>query len=74
MYLIFVLLILGFGSTHLCTVDRDSVHYDCGCIITENGELVLYSSNEHNNQLNVPAIYTVYFSTFGAMVSYNSIN
>ncbi|CAF1381958.1 unnamed protein product [Rotaria sordida] len=57
----------GFGSTCQSVVERSSVHYDCGCIITEDGELVQYTNNEPNSQLNVPAIYAVYFSTFGAM-------
>lgn len=44
------------------------VHYDCGCIINENGELIQFEGNENSN-LNVPEIYVVYFSTFGALVN-----
>ncbi|CAF1064818.1 unnamed protein product [Adineta steineri] len=57
----------GFGSTRQSTVQSFSVHYDCGCIISVNGELSQFTDNHQQNQLNVPAIYAVYFSTFGAM-------
>lgn len=67
---IYVLFVLGFGSTRQSAVQRTSVHYDCGCIITEDGALIQYGENEDENQLNVPAVYAVYFSTFGAMVSH----
>lgn len=67
---IYILFLLGFGSTRQSTVQRTSVHYDCGCIITENGELIEFFENEDGNRLNVPAIYAVYFSTFGAIVSH----
>ena len=60
---------VGFGSTRRSTVQRNSVHYDCGYIITENGELIQFTTEECFRTLNVPTIYAVYFSTFGAMVS-----
>jgi hypothetical protein len=44
------------------------VHYDCGCVIDEKGELLQFSGRP--GSLNVPGIYVAYFSTFGAMVSY----
>ncbi|UJR16744.1 hypothetical protein I4U23_003644 [Adineta vaga] len=57
----------GFGSTHQAPVDRFAIHYDCGCIISVTGELTQYIGNDHDNQLKVPAVYAVYFSTFGAL-------
>lgn len=44
------------------------MHYDCGCIITEKGELRQYDE-VHPDALTVPAVYVAYFSTFGALVS-----
>ncbi|CAF4536838.1 unnamed protein product, partial [Rotaria sp. Silwood2] len=58
----------GFGSTARTIIRHDSVHYDCGCIISETGELYRFSTREINeNSLNVPAVYVAYFATFGAL-------
>ncbi|UJR29383.1 hypothetical protein I4U23_010595 [Adineta vaga] len=56
----------GFGSTAHQTIEQHGVHYDCGCIITQNGDL-MHFGQRHANALNVPAIYVAYFATFGAM-------
>jgi hypothetical protein len=49
-------------------IQENGVHYDCGCIISENGDLVLCRGREQDSVLNVPAVYVAYFSTFGALV------
>ena len=65
---------LGFGSTSKHIIDEHAVHYDCGCILSEKGELLRYSKTGQASGLNVPAVYTAYFSTFGALVSRFSIS
>ncbi|CAF4204447.1 unnamed protein product [Rotaria sp. Silwood2] len=57
----------GFGSTSRHTIQSHSVHYDCGCIISQNGDLLQFSNRGYESALNVPAIYVVFFSTFGAL-------
>ncbi len=47
----------------------NGVHYDCGCVLTQNGDLMQFSGNAVINSLNVPAVYVAFFSTFGAFVS-----
>ncbi|CAF4331676.1 unnamed protein product, partial [Rotaria sp. Silwood2] len=64
MYLLFI---LGFGSTRSSTIERSHVHYDCGCIITESGDVLNFSSHGSSNTMSVPMAYTIYFSTFGAL-------
>ncbi|CAF3815136.1 unnamed protein product, partial [Rotaria magnacalcarata] len=54
----------GFGSTATSPIQRNGVHYDCGCVINERGEL---EQLHGGNQLNVPAVYVVFFATYGAM-------
>ncbi|CAF3824124.1 unnamed protein product, partial [Rotaria sp. Silwood1] len=54
----------GFGSTAYDSIQSDGVHYDCGCIISETGALVPFSTG---SALSVPAVYIAYFATFGAM-------
>lgn len=66
MTVLFVL--LGFGSSTLHKIQHNGVHYDCGCIISQNGELMRYQNRWEISDLNVPAVYVVYFSTFGALV------
>ncbi|CAF1212894.1 unnamed protein product [Rotaria sp. Silwood1] len=57
----------GFGSTATRPIRRNGIHYDCGCVISEKGELQqLYGGNE----LSVPAVYIAFFATFGAMAWY----
>jgi hypothetical protein len=51
-------------------IQANGVHYDCGCIISQNGDLIQFSNREDVCALNVPAIYVAYFSTFGALVSF----
>jgi len=58
--------VIGFGSTAIYPIQRKYVHYDCGCVISENGELV---HTFGTNALSIPAVYIAYFATFGAMVS-----
>jgi hypothetical protein len=58
----------GFGSTYPWKIEANGIHYDCGCIISEDGDLLLSYSREHYSVLNVPAVYVAYFSTFGAIV------
>ncbi|CAF4284100.1 unnamed protein product, partial [Rotaria sordida] len=55
---------IGFGSTANSPIRRTGVHYDCGCIISETGALIPFSTG---SILNVPSVYIVYFATFGAM-------
>ncbi|CAF1548130.1 unnamed protein product [Didymodactylos carnosus] len=57
----------GFGSTTQQIITTNGVHYDCGCVISMNGDLMRYSTKVTATSLNVPAVYPVYFSTFGAM-------
>lgn len=65
--------ILGFGSLRSEKVS-ESVHYDCGCMLTETGTLVLPNNiRSPGSILNVPAVYVAYFATFGAMVSLNDL-
>jgi len=62
--------ILGFGSTRHEIIQTVGVHYDCGCLFSENGDLIQFLSNKGNGSaLNVPSVYVAYFSTFGALVS-----
>ncbi|CAF2853244.1 unnamed protein product [Rotaria sp. Silwood2] len=56
----------GFGSTAHQIIQSNGVHYDCGCIITQNGDLMQFERT-HTSALNVPAVYVAYFSTFGAL-------
>ncbi|CAF0874792.1 unnamed protein product [Didymodactylos carnosus] len=55
----------GFGTTAHAPIEEHGVHYDCGCIIDEKGDLLQFSGGA--SPLNVPGIYVTYFSTFGAM-------
>ncbi|CAF0904066.1 unnamed protein product [Adineta ricciae] len=64
----------GFGSTSSSPILSGGVHYDCGCIISENGELVRFDNSGHTSMLSVPAVYVAYFSTFGAMAWYLLLN
>ncbi|CAF4081752.1 unnamed protein product, partial [Rotaria sordida] len=57
----------GFGTTAQQPIEELGVHYDCGCVIDEKGELLQFSGR--SGPLNVPGIYVAYFSTFGAMVN-----
>ncbi|CAF1222260.1 unnamed protein product [Adineta steineri] len=57
----------GFGSTSINIIQGNGVHYDCGCIISQNGDLIRYANRGNESALNVPAVYVVYFSTFGAL-------
>jgi hypothetical protein len=50
----------------------DGVHYDCGCVLTGNGNLQRFAAKTNAATLDVPAIYVAYFSTFGAMVRFSS--
>ncbi|CAF4026337.1 unnamed protein product, partial [Rotaria sordida] len=57
-----------FGSTTRTIIKHNGVHYDCGCIISETGELYRFSNRGINeNALNIPAVYVAYFATFGAL-------
>ncbi|CAF3818218.1 unnamed protein product [Rotaria sp. Silwood1] len=57
----------GFGTTAQQPIEEHGVHYDCGCVIDEKGELLQFSGKP--GPLNIPGIYVAYFSTFGAMVN-----
>ncbi|CAM4842781.1 unnamed protein product [Rotaria magnacalcarata] len=57
----------GFGSVYPSLIQADGVHYDCGCIISENGNLEHFFGGEYDPILNVPAVYVAYFATFGAL-------
>ena len=61
---------LGFGSTARALIQAHGVHYDCGCIISQNGDLLQFLHRTNYCPLNVPAVYVAYFSTFGALVSF----
>ncbi len=65
---IFILFLTsGFGSTARQPIQTNGVHYDCGCIISQNGDLMQFE-RVNPSVLNVPAVYVAYFSTFGALV------
>ena len=65
--------VTGFGSTRHEIIQSNGVHYDCGCILSQNGDLMHFPSNRGNGSvLNVPAVYVAFFATFGAMVSFFS--
>jgi len=67
---IFILFLTsGFGSTARQPIQTNGVHYDCGCIISQNGDLMQFE-RVNPSVLNVPAVYIAYFSTFGALVSF----
>ncbi|CAF4682522.1 unnamed protein product, partial [Rotaria sp. Silwood2] len=54
----------GFASTATSPIQRNGVHYDCGCVLSEKGELErLYGGSEFT----IPAVYIAFFATFGAM-------
>ncbi|CAF4496828.1 unnamed protein product [Rotaria sp. Silwood2] len=57
----------GFGSTSQITIQANGVHYDCGCILSQNGDLLQFANRANENPLNIPAVYVAYFSTFGAL-------
>jgi hypothetical protein len=59
--------LLGFGTTAQQTIEEHGVHYDCGCVLNENGDLLPFPGSA--SSLNVPGVYVAYFSTFGAMVN-----
>jgi hypothetical protein len=51
-------------------IQTTGVHYDCGCLLTENGDLIQFPSTKGSaSALNIPAVYVAFFSTFGALVS-----
>ncbi|CAF4418960.1 unnamed protein product, partial [Rotaria sp. Silwood2] len=56
-----------FGSTSQYIIQEQGVHYDCGCIISQNGDLLQFLHAEGANGLSVPSVYVAYFSTFGAL-------
>jgi hypothetical protein len=49
------------------------VHYDCGCVLTGNGDLSRFDGQVNATAIAVPAVYVAYFSTFGAMVRFSSL-
>ncbi|CAF1142456.1 unnamed protein product, partial [Adineta ricciae] len=58
----------GFGSTRHEIILANGVHYDCGCLLTEQGELIHFASGGRNGSpFSVPAVYIAYFATYGAM-------
>ncbi|CAF4442972.1 unnamed protein product, partial [Adineta steineri] len=66
-----------FGTTAQQPIEEHGVHYDCGCVIDEKGELLQFSGKP--SLLNVPGTYVAYFSTYGAMAWHlllyeNSVN
>jgi hypothetical protein len=64
------ILLLGFGSTRHEIIQANGVHYDCGCILTETGELIHFPTGKSNGSpFSIPAVYIAYFATYGAMVS-----
>lgn len=66
--------ILGFGSLRKDVVST-RVHYDCGCMLSETGAVLIGENvRRKNSELNVPGIYVVYFATFGALVSSMHLN
>jgi hypothetical protein len=68
----YILILIGFGSTRHEIIQTVGVHYDCGCLFSENGDLIQFLSNKGNGgALSVPSVYVAYFSTFGAFVSHS---
>ncbi|CAF3718863.1 unnamed protein product [Rotaria socialis] len=45
----------GFGSTSRHIIESTYIHYDCGCIISQNGDLLQFKGIEDASGLNVPA-------------------
>lgn len=66
---IYFLSVTGFGSTSESPIESGCVHYDCGRVLSENGNLARFDEGEDGSGLDIPAIYVVYFATFGAMVT-----
>ncbi len=58
--------IIGFASTSTSPIRRHGVHYDCGCVLSEKGELL---QKHGGNEFSIPAVYIAFFATFGALVS-----
>ncbi|CAM4822618.1 unnamed protein product [Rotaria magnacalcarata] len=54
----------GFASTSDKPISRSYIHYDCGCVLSETGELV---QRHGRNEFSIPAVYIAFFATFGAM-------
>ncbi|CAM2729399.1 unnamed protein product [Rotaria socialis] len=54
----------GFASTATSPITRNGVHYDCGCVLSENGGL---EQLHGGNEFSIPAVYIAFFATFGAM-------
>ncbi|CAF1165379.1 unnamed protein product [Didymodactylos carnosus] len=51
----------GFGSTTDTVIRMDGIHYDCGCILRETGDLMQYSNRViRPNAMNIPSIYVAY--------------
>jgi hypothetical protein len=57
---------IGFATTATQPISRSYVHYDCGCVLSETGELV---QRHGTNEFSIPSVYIAFFATFGAMVS-----
>ncbi|CAF4614072.1 unnamed protein product [Rotaria socialis] len=57
----------GFGSTTHSIIQNNGIHYDSGCVLSLNGDLTRFPTRKNHSAMNVPAVYTVLFSTFGAM-------
>ncbi|CAM4874703.1 unnamed protein product [Rotaria socialis] len=54
----------GFASTSDKSISRSYIHYDCGCVLSETGELV---QRHGTNEFSIPSVYIAFFATFGAM-------
>ena len=63
-------LCIGFGSARHDLIQANGVHYDCGCVFTQHGDIEPFlKENIEGSVLNIPTIYIALFSTFGALVS-----
>ena len=63
-------LIVGFGSARHEPIKSNGAHYDCGCVITENGDIDAFlQRNVKGSALTIPTVYVAIFSTFGALVN-----
>ena len=57
---------IGFASTATKPIQDIYIHYDCGCVLSEKGELL---QKYEGNAFSIPSVYIAYLGTFGALVS-----
>ena len=58
----------GFGSTRCDSIIGRDVHYDCGCILDEKGELLIGSNPDNARHLTSITSYVAFFQCYGAFI------